>query len=103
MSNRLVAILFGVSIAISIGGATATAADDPHPVAGVYAMSAGRLTASAAALAGLIGVAVGGLALRSAGRVGTGPGRRGAFAALVAGLIGTALGGLLARHYSIAG
>jgi hypothetical protein len=58
-------------------------------------MTSGRLTASAAALVGLIGVVLGGLALRSAGRVGTGNGRRGAVVALVLGLIGMVLGGLV--------
>ena len=88
MSNWLVAALFGVSIAISIGCATAAAADDLQPTASVYAMSAGRLTAGVGALVGLIGVVIGGLALRSAGR-------SGAIVALVAGLIGMALGGLV--------
>jgi hypothetical protein len=93
MSNRLVAVLFGVSIAISIGCSTAAAADDFRPAASVYAMSSGRLGAIVAALVGLIGVVIGGLALRSARRIGTG--RSGAIVALVAGLIGMALGGLV--------
>ncbi|GAA3521313.1 lysophospholipid acyltransferase (LPLAT)-like uncharacterized protein [Streptosporangium album] len=67
----------------------------PDPVS-VYAMSSGRLGAIVAALLGLTGVVIGGLALaRFAGRIGTGPGRRGAIVALVAGLIGMALGGLV--------
>jgi uncharacterized protein DUF6223 len=44
---------------------------------------------------GRIGVVIGGLALRSACRIGTGSGRLGAIVALVAGLIGMALGGLV--------
>jgi hypothetical protein len=95
VSNWLVAALFGVSIAISIGCSTAAAADDPQPAVSVYTMSAGRLGAVAAGLVGLTGVVIGGLALRSAGRIGTGNGRLGAIVALVAGLIGTALGGLV--------
>jgi hypothetical protein len=95
MSNGFVAVLFGVSIAISIGCATAAAADDPWPAARVYTMSGGRLTASAGALVGLVGAVIGGLALRSAGRSGTGSGRFGASVALIAGLIGMALGGLV--------
>jgi hypothetical protein len=95
MSNWLVAVLFGVSFAITIGGSTAAAADDLQPAASAYAMSSGRLWASAAALVGLIGVVIGGLALRSAGRIGAGSGRPGAIVALVAGLIGMALGGLV--------
>lgn len=95
MSNRLVAILFGIFIAIGIGCSTAAAADDLQPAASVYAMSPGRLGAIVAALVGLIGVVLGGLALRSAGRLGTGSGRSGANVAVVAGLIGMALGGLV--------
>jgi hypothetical protein len=41
MSNWFVAVLFGVSIAISIGYSTAAAADDLQPAARVYAMSSG--------------------------------------------------------------
>lgn len=95
MANRLVAVLFGLSIAISIGCSTAAAADDLQPAASVYAMSSGRLGAIVAGLVGLAGVVIGGLALRSTGRLGTGPGRSGAIVALVAGLIGMALGGLV--------
>ena len=55
-----------------------------------------RLAASLAALLGLIGVIVGGLAMaRAAGRIRTGPGQRGAIVALVAGLIAMAVGGLV--------
>src|SRR5262245_9668872 len=95
MSNWLVAVLFGVSIALSNGSSTAAAADDLQPAASVNAMSSGRLGAVVAALVGLIGVIIGGLALRSAGRIGTGSGRSGAIVALVAGMIGMALGGLV--------
>ncbi|GAA2399320.1 hypothetical protein GCM10010191_02790 [Actinomadura vinacea] len=60
--------------------------------ADVYAMSAGRLGAVVAALVGLAGMAIGGLALaRPAGRIGTNGGR----GALVAGLSAMALGGLV--------
>jgi hypothetical protein len=95
MSNWLVAVLFAVCLAISIGCSTAAAADDLQPAASVYAMSAGRLGASAAALVGLMGVVIGALALRSAGRTGPGSGGLRAIVALVAGLIGMALGGLV--------
>ena len=61
-----------------------------------YAMSSGRLGATAAAVLGLIGVVIGGLAMaRPAGRFGTGSGRLGAIVALAAGLIAMALGGLV--------
>lgn len=63
MSNRLVAVLFGVSIAISIGCSTAAAAEDFQPAASVYAMSSGRLGAIVALVVGLIGMVLGGLAL----------------------------------------
>ncbi|WP_331766267.1 DUF6223 family protein [Embleya sp. NBC_00896] len=74
--------------------------------AGVTDLSAGRLGAIVAALLGLTGVVIGGLALaRSTGRVrtgsgtgfraGTGSGRNGAIVALAAGLIAMALGGLV--------
>jgi hypothetical protein len=59
-----------------------------------FAMSSGRLGATAAALLGLAGVIVGGLALaRSRGR--SGSARRGAMLALAAGLIGIAVGGVV--------
>jgi hypothetical protein len=64
--------------------------------ASVYTMSAGRLGASVAAVLGLTGVIIGGLALaRPTSRIGTGTGRLGASVALAVGLIGVALGGLV--------
>jgi hypothetical protein len=67
----------------------------PDP-ASAYAMTAGRLWSLVAALLGLAGAVIGGLALaRSAGRIGTGTGRRGAIVALVAGLAGAVIGGLV--------
>jgi hypothetical protein len=74
----------------------APAAAPDSIAASVYTMSAGRLGAIVAALLGLIGVVIGGLALaRPTGRFGTGNGRVGAISALAAGLIGMALGGLV--------
>ncbi|GAA3936505.1 hypothetical protein GCM10023085_17430 [Actinomadura viridis] len=71
--------------------------DSIQPAAAAYTMSSGRILALVAALAGLIGVVVGGLALaRPTGRFGAGNGRRGAVVALAAGLIGMALGALVA-------
>ncbi|MDQ1042684.1 DUF6223 family protein [Streptomyces sp. V4I2] len=83
--------------------ASAAASMSVQPVAaGVYAMSAGRLGASSAAVLGLVGVVIGGLALaRPTGRFGTGTGsgsgsgRLGTTLALAAGLIAMALGGLV--------
>ena len=62
----------------------------------VYTMSPGRIGAVVAGLVGLIGILIGGLALRrSAGRIRTGNGRRGAIVALVLGPIGVVIGGLV--------
>lgn len=62
----------------------------------VYTMSPGRVAASAAAVVGLIGALIGGLALaRSPGRMGTGTGRRGAIVALVLGPICLVIGGVV--------
>jgi hypothetical protein len=61
----------------------------------VYGLTLRRLWATTAAVLALVGVVIGGLALRrSAGRIGTGNGRMGAIAALVAGLIAIVNGGL---------
>lgn len=58
-------------------------------------MGPGRIGALVAAVVGLIGVVVGGMALaRSARRIGN-RGRRGAIVALVLGAIGLLLGGLV--------
>ncbi len=63
--------------------------------ASAQAMTPGRLWSLVAALLGLAGVVIGGMALRSAGRIGNGNGRNGATVALVVGLTGTAIGGLV--------
>ncbi|MFC6022031.1 DUF6223 family protein [Plantactinospora solaniradicis] len=64
-------------------------------MAGAATMSSGRLGATVAAVLGLIGVIIGGLALaRPASRLGTGNGRGGAYVALVVGLVSIVLGGL---------
>ncbi|WP_247662701.1 DUF6223 family protein [Micromonospora sp. U21] len=98
MSVRLVLTAAG---AVLIGGpgfaAPAAAHASAQPIAaGVDTMSAGRLGASVAAVLGLAGVLIGGLALvRPTSRLGTGNGRLGAMMALAVGLIGIALGGLV--------
>ena len=62
----------------------------------VYTLSPGRIGAIVAALLGLTGVVIGGLALaRSGGRIGAGNGRRGAIVALVLAPIGLVIGGLV--------
>ncbi|WP_346535390.1 DUF6223 family protein [Micromonospora sp. DPT] len=61
-----------------------------------YTLTAGRLWSLVAALLGLVGVVIGGLALaRSAGRIGTGTGMRGPIVALAAGLAAAVIGGLV--------
>ena len=89
----------GLLAAALVGGfglaaAAAAHVSDQPAAASVYTMSPGRIGAIVAAVVGLIGAVSGGLALRSAGRIGTGSGRLGAIVALVAGLSGMALGGL---------
>lgn len=78
------------------GLATPAAAHVLVQPVGAYTLTAGRLWSVVAALLGLAGVVIGGLALaRSAGRIGTGTGRRGAIVALAAGLACTVIGGLV--------
>jgi hypothetical protein len=98
MSVRLVLAMAGAALLGGFGLAAPAAAHvSVQPAAAsVFAISSGRLGAIVAAVLGLIGVVIGGLALaRPAGRTGTGSGRLGALVALVAGLIGMALGGLV--------
>ena len=71
--------------------ASAQVSDQP-PTVRVYTLTAERIAASGAAVVGLIGAVIGGLALaRSAGRIGPGNGRAGAIVALALGLIGMVL------------
>jgi hypothetical protein len=61
----------------------------------VYGLTNRRLWATTALVLALVGMVIGGLALRgSAGRIGTGNGRMRAIVALVAGLIALVNGGL---------
>ncbi|MEQ4721510.1 DUF6223 family protein [Nonomuraea sp. B19D2] len=98
MSVRFVLAVAGAALLGGFGLATPAAAHvlvQPDPVS-AYTLTSGRLWSLVAALLGLIGVVIGGLALaRSAGRIGTGNGRRGAIVALAAGLAGLVIGGLV--------
>ena len=91
-----VALIAAAAAALLGGfGLAAPAAAHVTVADGVIGPGSGRAGASLAAVVGLIGVVIGGLALaRSAGRMGTGNGRNGAIVALVLGLIGIVLGGL---------
>ncbi|MET7705940.1 DUF6223 family protein [Micromonospora sp. NPDC005413] len=83
--------------AIDLAEPTAAHASQPG-AATALVMSSGRLGASVAALLGLVGAVIGGLALaRPASRLGTGSGtgRLGAVLALATGLTGMALGGVV--------
>ena len=99
MKRTLAIILAAVAAAALFGGlvhAVLVAAHVSEPAATtVYGLTLRRLWATTAAVLALVGVVIGGLALRrSAGRIGTGNGRMGAIAALVAGLIAVVNGGL---------
>ena len=86
------ALIGGVGLAAP---AAAQVLDQP-PAVSAYTLTPERIAASAAAVVGLIGAVIGGLALaRSAGRIGAGNGRRGAIVALVMGPIGLVIGGLV--------
>ncbi|MEU1606347.1 DUF6223 family protein [Micromonospora matsumotoense] len=91
-SSRLV---WTAVVAVLPGGTGfAAPASAQQAAVGVTTMSAGRLGATLAALLGLTGLVIGGLALgRPTGRLGVG--RRGAVLALTAGVAGMALGGLV--------
>jgi Family of unknown function (DUF6223) len=90
--------LLAAALVVGFGlAAPAAAYASVQPAAAsVYTMSPGRIAATVAAVVGLIGAVIGGLALaRSAGRIGAGNGRRGAIGALVLGPIGLGIGGLV--------
>ncbi|MEU0564432.1 DUF6223 family protein [Nonomuraea sp. NPDC005983] len=98
MSVRHLPAAVAAALLGGFGLATPAAADVLVQSAGVsaYTLTAGRLWSLVAALLGLVGVVIGGLALaRSAGRIGTGNGRNGAVVALGAGLAGAVIGGLV--------
>jgi hypothetical protein len=99
MKRAFALILAALAAAALFGGlvhAVLVAAQVSEPAATtVYGLTPRRLWATTVAVVALVGVVVGGLALRrSAGRIGTGNGRMGAIVALVAGLIAVINGGL---------
>ena len=96
-SRSLVRVTLIAAAAALLGdvGLAAPAAAPVSFAAGVIGPGSGRAGASLAAVVGLIGVVIGGLALsRSAGRTDPGNGRNGAIVALAFALIGTVLAGL---------
>ncbi|MFE7712666.1 DUF6223 family protein [Streptomyces sp. NPDC057486] len=86
-----------MSVTFALAAPAAAHASVQPIAASVYAMTPGRLGASMAALIGLTGLVIGGLALARARRTdtGTGTARSRALVALVASPISVALGGLV--------
>jgi hypothetical protein len=100
MKRTFALILAGLAAAALFAGlvhAVLVAAHVSEPAATtVYGLTPRRLWATTADVLALVGVVIGGLALRrsSAGFIGNGNGRMGATVALVAGLIAVVNGGL---------
>jgi len=93
--SRVIALLAAALLGGLVARAAAQVSDQPTAVS-AYILTPERIAASVAAVVGLIGAVIGGLALvRSAGRTGSGNGRRGAIVALVLGPIGLVIGGLV--------
>jgi hypothetical protein len=93
VTHLLAAALVG---GVALAAPAAAQVSDQPPAVSVYTITPERIAASTAAVVGLIGAVIGGLALvRSAGRIGTGNVRRGAVVALVMGPIGLVIGGLV--------
>ena len=96
--SRVTHLLAAAALVGGVGLAAPAAAQvsDQPPAVSVYTLTPERIAATVAAVVGLIGAVIGGLALaRSVGRIGAGNGRRGAIVALVMGPIGLAIGGLV--------
>ena len=94
--SRVTHLLAAVVLIGALGLAAPSAAQvsGQSPVVSVSSVTPERIAATVAAVAGLIGALVGGLALvHSARRIGAG--RRGAIVALVLGPIGLVIGGLV--------
>ena len=104
LASRVTYLLAAAALVGGVGLAAPAAAQvSDQPAVSVYTMTPERIAATVAAVVGLIGAVIGGLALaRSAGRIGTGNGLGGGVVAMIVGLIGMALGGLvLARSRRI--
>ncbi len=83
-------------VGFGIAAPPAAQVSDQPPAVSASTLTPERIAASGAAVVGLIGAVIGGLALaRSAGRAGLGNGRRGAIVALVMGPIGLVIGGVV--------
>ena len=96
--SRVTHLLAAAALVGAFGLAAPAAAQvsDRPPAVSVYALTPERIAATVAAVVGLIGAVIGGLALaRSAGRIDAGTGRRGAIVALVMGPISLVIGGLV--------
>ncbi len=97
-ASRVAHLLAAAALVCGFGLAAPAAAQVSVQPAAVnaYTLTPKRIMASGAAVTGLIGAVIGGLALaRSAGRIGNGNGRRGAIVALVLGPIALVIGGLV--------
>src|SRR5215510_15501842 len=92
----ILAALVAVALFVGLVHAVLVAAHVSDPAATtVRGLTPRRLWATTAAGLALVGVVIGGLALRrAAGRIGTRNGRMGSIVALVAGLLGVVNGGL---------
>jgi hypothetical protein len=97
LGSRVILLLAAALIVGSDLAASAPAqVSDQTPAVNPFTLTPERIAASVAAVVGLTGVVIGGLALaRSAGRIGAGTGRREAIVALVMGPIGLVIGGLV--------
>lgn len=95
-NKSYLSLLFGISLGLlELAAPVTTHAQAADPAS--YGMTSGRVVATSAAVAGLIGVVIGLLSLfRPAGRFGTATGPLGALLALAAGLISAVVGGLKA-------
>jgi hypothetical protein len=92
----ILAVLVAAALFVGLVYAVMVAAHVSEPAATtVHGLTPRRLWATTVAVLALVGVVIGGLALRqSASRIGTGNERMGAIVALVAGLIAVVNGGL---------